>query len=37
LEETLEMIKRAHDGVVEAEKVTFILSKDFDFLLDMIY
>jgi L-rhamnono-1,4-lactonase len=27
LEETLEMVKRAHDGVPEAEKVTFILGR----------
>jgi L-rhamnono-1,4-lactonase len=36
LEEAVEMVKRAHDGVAEAEKVTFILGKNFGFLSDVI-
>jgi L-rhamnono-1,4-lactonase len=34
LEETLEMVKRAHEGVAEGEKVAFILGKDTASFLD---
>jgi L-rhamnono-1,4-lactonase len=36
LEETLEMVKRAHDSIPEAEKVTFVLGKFYASFLDVL-